>query len=94
MEVATDEKSTPIKQDMKKGKLRDYPCFTKYNQKLCRSGVRRYCGGGMSLIDLWFVLYSYNINWNYGMLPQTWEDPKHKNDEVEGMFGDNDPVDI
>ena len=23
--------------------------------------------------------YPYNINWNYGMLPQTWEDPDHKN---------------
>lgn len=23
--------------------------------------------------------YPYNINWNYGMLPQTWEDPAHKN---------------
>lgn len=21
--------------------------------------------------------YPYNINWNYGMLPQTWEDPDH-----------------
>lgn len=21
--------------------------------------------------------YPYNINWNYGMLPQTWEDPGH-----------------
>jgi len=61
MEVATDEPSTPIKQDINKGNLRDYP---------------------------------YNINWNYGMIPRTWEDPKHKNDEVEGMFGDNDPVDI
>lgn len=40
MEVATDEANTPIKQDVKKGKLRDYP---------------------------------YNINWNYGCLPQTWE---------------------
>jgi len=61
MEVATDEESTPIKQDMKKGKLRDYP---------------------------------YNINWNYGMLPKTWEDPAVKNPEVEDMAGDNDPVDI
>ena len=26
MEVATDEPRTPIKQDTKKGKLRDYPC--------------------------------------------------------------------
>jgi len=22
--------------------------------------------------------YPYNINWNYGMLPQTWEDPEEK----------------
>ncbi len=41
-----DEPKTPIKQDVKKGKLRFYP---------------------------------YNINWNYGLLPQTWEDPAHTN---------------
>ncbi|XP_020596209.1 soluble inorganic pyrophosphatase 6, chloroplastic isoform X4 [Phalaenopsis equestris] len=61
MEVATDEPFTPIKQDIKKGKLRYYP---------------------------------YNINWNYGLLPQTWEDPSHANLEVEGALGDNDPVDV
>jgi inorganic pyrophosphatase len=61
MEVATDEPSTPIKQDTKKGKLRFYP---------------------------------YNINWNYGLLPQTWEDPAHKNAELDGVAGDNDPVDV
>ncbi|MCO5557308.1 hypothetical protein L7F22_010869 [Adiantum nelumboides] len=61
MEVATEEPYTPIKQDIKKGKLRFYP---------------------------------YNINWNYGLLPQTWEDPSHSNGEVEGAFGDNDPVDV
>jgi len=61
MEVATDEASTPIKQDTKKGKLRDYP---------------------------------YNIHWNYGMLPKTWEDPGVKNPAVEDMAGDNDPVDV
>lgn len=33
----------------------------------------------------------YNINWNYGLLPQTWEDPTLANSEVEGAFGDNDP---
>ncbi|KAL4425349.1 hypothetical protein ABPG75_009365 [Micractinium tetrahymenae] len=60
MEVATDETSTPIKQDTKKGKLRFYP---------------------------------YNINWNYGLLPQTWEDPAHKNTECDAA-GDNDPVDV
>lgn len=52
MEVATDEPSTPIKQDTKKGKLRFYP---------------------------------YNINWNYGLLPQTWEDPKHKAADLDGV---------
>ena len=30
--------------------------------------------------------YPYNINWNYGMLPQTWEDPGHKNEEAGGVF--------
>merc|ERR1711904_10304 len=55
MEVATDEKSTPIKQDIKKGNLRFYP---------------------------------YNINWNYGLFPQTWEDPGHvdKDCEVAGVY--------
>ncbi|KAM7507192.1 hypothetical protein LguiA_017645 [Lonicera macranthoides] len=38
--------------------------------------------------------YPYNINWNYGLLPQTWEDPSFANLEVEGAFGDNDPVDV
>jgi len=34
---------------------------------------------------------SYNIHWNYGLLPQTWEDPSFANSEVEGALGDNDP---
>ncbi|KAI4318765.1 hypothetical protein MLD38_032434 [Melastoma candidum] len=38
--------------------------------------------------------YPYNIHWNYGLLPQTWEDPSLANSEVEGAFGDNDPVDV
>lgn len=29
--------------------------------------------------------YPYNINWNYGLLPQTWEDPAHKNPELDGV---------
>ena len=37
------------------------------------------------------MIVSYNINWNYGLLPQTWEDPSFANSEVEGAFGDNDP---
>ena len=46
------ESQTPIKQDIKKGKLRFYP---------------------------------YNIHWNYGMLPQTWEDPEHRTAEAGGV---------
>jgi len=37
--------------------------------------------------------YPYNINWNYGMLPQTWEDPEVTNKECNAA-GDNDPVDV
>ncbi|KAF1635021.1 UNVERIFIED_CONTAM: Inorganic pyrophosphatase 1, partial [Eudyptes robustus] len=31
--------------------------------------------------------------WNYGALPQTWEDPNHI-DENTGAAGDNDPIDV
>jgi len=31
--------------------------------------------------------------WNYGALPQTWEDP-NKKDETTGCNGDNDPLDV
>ena len=47
------EEGSPIKQDIKKGKLRFYP---------------------------------YNIYWNYGMLPQTWEDPAARNDDAGGVY--------
>uniref|UniRef100_A0A3B4WU32 inorganic diphosphatase n=1 Tax=Seriola lalandi dorsalis TaxID=1841481 RepID=A0A3B4WU32_SERLL len=40
-------------------------------------------------------LYHGPIFWNYGCLPQTWEDPNVKGDEnVGGAFGDNDPLDV
>ena len=50
--VLQKEESNPLKQDIKKEKLRFYP---------------------------------YNIHWNYGMLPQTWEDPEHKSEELGGI---------
>lgn len=61
MEIATDEPGNPIKQDIKKGKLREY-------------------GWG----DMCF---------NYGALPQTWEDPDEA-DARTGINGDDDPVDV
>jgi len=40
-------------------------------------------------------LYHGPIFWNYGCLPQTWEDPNVKGgEEVDGCFGDNDPLDV
>ena len=29
--------------------------------------------------------YPYNINWNYGLLPQTWEDPSHESKDLPGI---------
>ena len=37
--------------------------------------------------------YPYDILWNYGLFPQTWEDPAHVDVELE-VAGDNDPVDV
>jgi len=65
MEIATKEKMNPIKQDVKKGKLRYvHNCFP-----------------------------HHGYIWNYGALPQTWEDPKHQDTHTNCM-GDNDPIDV
>ncbi|KAG5187106.1 inorganic pyrophosphatase [Tribonema minus] len=37
--------------------------------------------------------YHGPIFWNYGYLPQTWEDPNVKHPEL-GVMGDGDPVDV
>jgi len=37
--------------------------------------------------------YHGPIFWNYGMFPQTWEDPNHEHPELK-YLGDNDPVDV
>lgn len=37
--------------------------------------------------------YHGPIFWNYGMLPQTWEDPHHEHPEMK-CKGDNDPLDV
>jgi len=61
-EIATDEIGNPIKQDEKKGVLREF-----------KKG------------DIFF---------NYGCLPQTWEDPTFYHPDAEGCRGDNDPLDV
>lgn len=65
MEINTKEKLNPIKQDIKKGKLR--------------------------YINNCFPHHGYI--WNYGALPQTWEDPNHIDVHTQ-QKGDNDPIDV
>ncbi|KAB7507271.1 Inorganic pyrophosphatase, partial [Armadillidium nasatum] len=63
--IATKEPLNPIKQDVKKGKLRYVAnCFP-----------------------------HHGYIWNYGALPQTWENPNHTDDDT-GLKGDNDPIDV
>ena len=38
--------------------------------------------------------YSREINWNYGFIPQTWENPEHSYVCVENLRGDGDPIDV
>ncbi|XP_035516214.1 inorganic pyrophosphatase 2, mitochondrial [Morone saxatilis] len=65
MEIATKEPLNPIKQDVKKGKL-------------------RYVAN---------IFPHKGYIWNYGALPQTWEDPDHTDKETK-CCGDNDPIDV
>jgi len=46
--------------------------------------------GKLRMVDDVFPYTGYI--WNYGALPQTWEDPTHKHPDT-GCFGDNDPLD-
>jgi len=65
MEISTKDPMNPIKQDMKKGKVR-------------------------------FVKNSFPYKgyiWNYGAIPQTWENPT-LTDEHTGQKGDGDPIDV
>ena len=65
MEINLKEKLNPVKQDVKKGKLRFVAnCFP-----------------------------HKGYIWNYGYLPQTWEDPDHV-DSSTNCKGDGDPVDV
>jgi hypothetical protein len=84
MEVATKEALNPIKQDMKKGKLRDYPLdiFWNYGQwildcpQLCSSYSIR-----SSAIRFWSP--SSDIELNAGMIPKTWENPGEEHPELK-----------
>mmetsp|Transcript_3024 Transcript_3024/g.8553 ORF Transcript_3024/g.8553 Transcript_3024/m.8553 type:complete len:294 (-) Transcript_3024:112-993(-) len=59
-EINTKERLNPLAQDVKRGRLREYPG---------------------------------PIYWNYGFLPQTWEDPTVEHPLIHA-YGDNDPLDV
>ncbi|KAG2394762.1 Soluble inorganic pyrophosphatase [Vigna angularis] len=40
----------------------------------------------VSYLHILFMFSSYNIHWNYGLLPQTWENPSFANSKVEGAL--------
>merc|ERR1719245_1285979 len=65
IEIDTKSPLNPLKQDVKKGKLRFVAnCFP-----------------------------HHGYIWNYGAIPQTWEDPNHTDDSTN-CKGDNDPIDV
>ena len=93
MEVATDEPTNPIKQVRR---ARHPPLRSTRSTGASTDAARRAgVGGGeqQDTKDGALRFYPYNINWNYGLLPQTWEDPAVAHPELEVM-GDNDPVDV
>jgi len=65
MEICKEEPLNPIKQDIKKGKLR----YVKN------------------------IFPHKGYIWNYGALPQTYEDPDHTTPDT-GAKGDSDPLDV
>jgi inorganic pyrophosphatase len=49
----------------------------------------------MSFLTLFALQFKKgDIFFNYGCLPQTWEDPTFVHPDAEGCRGDNDPVDV
>jgi len=65
IEIDLKSPLNPLKQDVKKGKLRYVAnCFP-----------------------------HHGYIWNYGAIPQTWEDPNHT-DPSTNCKGDNDPIDV
>ncbi|QPG77272.1 hypothetical protein FOA43_004680 [Brettanomyces nanus] len=48
--------------------------------------------GKLRFVNNVFPFHGYPFN--YGALPQTWEDPTFSRPQDRGFFGDNDPVDV
>lgn len=80
VKIATKEPLNPIKQDEKNNAPRFVHNIFPHKGTLNKNEFSK-------LISILGYI------WNYGAIPQTWEDPEHK-DEATNAFGDNDPIDI
>jgi inorganic pyrophosphatase len=90
-EIATSENHNPIKQDEKKGVLREVSALF----FLCASiAALNFLA---SVLLFWLSLRHQfkrgDLMFNYGCFPRTWEDPAHINPDA-GVGGDNDPLDV
>ena len=103
-EIATDEVGNPIKQDEKKGKLREFKkgdIFFNYGCLPVSYYILLFPQHMLCFICSW---RSVNLNnaffcseCNAILLigsQRTWEDPTFFHPDAEGCRGDNDPVDV
>eukprot|EP00116_Pleurobrachia_bachei_P008807 sb/3469069/ len=96
MEICKEEPLNPIKQDVKKGRFGKQPIRTRYlghvtgSQPIRDQFFGRFLVGKLRFVNNVFPYHGYI--WNYGALPQTWEDPNHV-DSGTGAAGDDDPLD-
>lgn len=71
--------------------ITEIPKFTKAKMEVATKEAMNPISQDMKKGKLRF--YHGPIFWNYGLLPQTWEDPNHEHPELK-VKGDNDPVDV
>lgn len=87
MEISKEESFNPIKQDIKKGKLRYVRnCFPHHGTFVPLFLFHIFTPDAKQIDRVGYI-------WNYGAFPQTWEDPNVKHAET-GANGDNDPLDV
>jgi inorganic pyrophosphatase len=95
-EIATDEPGNPIKQDTKKGVLREVSPILLFLNNF----VLYFLESNLILTDVSIFCIPVtqfkkgDIFFNYGCFPQTWEDPTFIHPDADGCRGDNDPLDV
>ena len=73
----------------------EIPRWTNAKMEICKEELMNPIKQDVKKGALRFVknIFPYTgYPWNYGALPQTWEDP-HQEDHSTGLKGDNDPID-